>query len=107
MTIEAPPAFTERGFDWAAGIISFEKSSGLFIETSIQGWVINHIQLTEALNYFYLYAHWTITPLFFIWLYKRRNRVYPYVRNAFLAANGIAIEGSQARLRRHFDRAAA
>ena len=78
-------------FENAAEIISFEKSSGLFVETSIQGWVLNHIQLTEALNYFYMYAHWTITPLFFIWLYKRRNRVYPYVRNAFFAANGIAL----------------
>ena len=78
-------------FENAAGIITFEKSSGLFIETSIQGWVLNHIELTEALNYFYLYAHWTVTPLFFIWLYKRRRRVYPYVRNAFFAANGIAL----------------
>jgi hypothetical protein len=78
-------------FENAAEIISFEKSSGLFVETSIQGWVLNHIQLTEALNYFYMYAHWTITPLFFIWLYRRRHSVYPYVRNAFLAANGIAL----------------
>lgn len=78
-------------FENAAEIISFEKSSGLFVETSIQGWVLNHIQLAEALNYFYMYAHWTITPLFFIWLYKRRPRVYPYVRNAFFVANGIAL----------------
>jgi PAP2 superfamily len=78
-------------FENAAEIISVEKSSGLFVETSIQGWLLNHIQLTEALNYFYMYAHWTITPLFFIWLYKRRARVYPYVRNAFFAANGIAL----------------
>ncbi|MGE0026231.1 MAG: phosphatase PAP2 family protein [Thermoleophilia bacterium] len=78
-------------FENAAEIISFEKSSGLFVETSIQGWLLNHIQLTEALNYFYMYAHWTITPLFFIWLYKRRAGVYPYVRNAFFAANGIAL----------------
>jgi hypothetical protein len=78
-------------FENAAEIISLEKSSGLFVETSIQAWVMNHIQLTEALNYFYMYAHWTVTPLFFIWLYRRRARVYPYVRNAFLAANGLAL----------------
>ena len=78
-------------FENAAGIINWEKSSGLFVETSIQEWVLNHIQLAEALNYFYMYAHWTITPLFFIWLYRRRRRVYPYVRNAFFAANGIAL----------------
>jgi hypothetical protein len=78
-------------FENAAGIIDLEKSSGIFIETSIQGWLLNHIELTEALNYFYLYAHWTITPLFFIWLYRRRRRVYPYIRNAFFAANGMAL----------------
>lgn len=78
-------------FENAAGIINWEKGSGLFVETSIQQWVLNHIRLTEALNYFYLYGHWTITPLFFIWLYKRRRRVYPYVRNAFLVANAIAL----------------
>ena len=53
--------------------------------------MLNHIQLAEALNYFYMYAHWTITPLFFIWLYRGAQRVYPYVRNAFFAANGIAL----------------
>jgi hypothetical protein len=78
-------------FENAAGIINWEKGSGLFVETSIQQRVLNHIQVAEALNYFYLYGHWTITPLFFIWLYKRRRRVYPYVRNAFLVANAIAL----------------
>lgn len=78
-------------FENAAGIIHFEKDSGLFVETHIQEWVLSNIQLAEVLNYFYLYAHWTITPLFFIWLYKRRRSVYPYVRNAFLLANAIAL----------------
>lgn len=78
-------------FENATGIINWEKGSGLFVEPTIQQWVLGHIQLTEALNWFYLYGHWTITPLFFIWLYKRRQRVYPYVRNAFLVANAIAL----------------
>jgi hypothetical protein len=78
-------------FHNATGIINWEKGSGLFVETSIQQWVLDHIRLAKALNYFYLYGHWTITPLFFVWLYKRRRRVYPYVRNAFLVANGIAL----------------
>ena len=78
-------------FENAAGIINWEKGSGLFVEPTIQQWVLGHIQLTEALNWFYLYGHWTITPIFFVWLYKRRRRVYPYVRNAFLVANGIAL----------------
>lgn len=78
-------------FENAAGIIDWEKSQGLFIETGIQQWILNHIELAEVLNYFYLYAHYTVTPLFFVLLYRRRARIYPYVRNAFLAANGIAL----------------
>lgn len=75
----------------AAGLIRWEQSSGLFVELSIQQWLLNHVELTAALNWFYMYGHWTITPLFFVWLYRRRRRVYPYVRNAFLLANGIAL----------------
>lgn len=80
-----------RAFENAAGIIDWEQSSGIFVEVAIQRWVMSNIGLTEALNLFYMYAHWTVTPLFFVWLYRRRRRVYPYVRNAFLLANGIAL----------------
>jgi hypothetical protein len=80
-----------KAFENAAGLIQWEKSSGLFVELSIQQWLLNHLELTAILNKFYMLGHWTITPLFFIWLYRRRRRVYPYVRNAFLAANAIAL----------------
>ena len=80
-----------HAFENAAGLMSWEKSSGLFVELTIQQWLLNHVELTAALNWFYMYGHWTITPLFFVWLWKTRRRIYPYVRNAFLAANGIAL----------------
>jgi len=75
----------------ATGIINWEKSSGLFVELSIQQILLNHLDITKALNEFYLLAHWIVTPLFFVWLYRFRHAIYPYVRNAFLAANGIAL----------------
>ena len=78
-------------FQNAKSLIGFEKGSGLFVETSIQRRVMEHVQLVEILNLFYLTAHWVVTPLFFVWLYRRRRDVYPLVRNAFLVANGVAI----------------
>jgi PAP2 superfamily protein len=75
----------------AADIVAWERSTGLFVETSIQEFVLTHLSLTKALNLFYLYGHYTITPLFFIWLYRYRRRWYPLIRNAFFAANGIAL----------------
>ncbi len=78
-------------FENAAGIISWEKSSGIFVEATIQEWVLNHIELTEILNYFYMSAHWIVTAFFFVWLFRYHTRVYPYVRNGFLAANALAL----------------
>ena len=75
----------------ATGIINWEKSSGLFVELSIQQILLNHLDITKALNEFYMLAHWIVTPLFFVWLYRSRRTLYPYIRNAFLAANGIAL----------------
>lgn len=78
-------------FENAAGIIDWEQGSGLFVEVAIQQWMLDHLRLTQALNLFYLYAHWTVTPLFFVWLYRERRRLYPLIRNAFFVVNGIAL----------------
>lgn len=75
----------------ASRVVEWEKSYGLFFELSIQQWALDNIQLLEALNYFYLSAHWIVTTGFFVWLWFQRRGVYPYVRNAFLLANGIAL----------------
>ncbi len=78
-------------FDNARALIGVEKQAGLFVETAIQERVLDHAPLVEALNAFYLSAHWIVTPLFFVWLYRRRPASYPVVRNAFLVANGLAL----------------
>ena len=72
-------------------IVRWEQASGLFVELSIQQWLVQHLAFTELLNLFYMYAHRIVTTAFFVWLYHRRRRIYPYIRNGFLAANGIAL----------------
>jgi PAP2 superfamily protein len=80
-----------RAFANAAEIIRWERTSGMYVELNIQQFLLAHLNLTKALNYFYVYAHWVVTALFFVWLYRRRPAAYPYVRNGFLAANAIAL----------------
>jgi PAP2 superfamily len=75
----------------AADIVHWEKASGLFFEINLQQAVLTHLNLTKVLNYFYLYGHWTVTPIFFVWIYRNRRGWYPYIRNAFFAANAIAL----------------
>ncbi len=75
----------------AHDVMGLEKAAGVFVEPTLQRALMGHETLVSLLNQFYMSAHWIVTPLFFIWLYKRRRQAYPYVRNAFLAANGIAL----------------
>lgn len=80
-----------RAFRNAWGLIRWEKATGIFVELDIQQFFLDHLKLITILNYFYISAHWIVTTLFFVWLYKSRPRVYPYVRNAFFAANAAAL----------------
>ncbi|MBI2684456.1 MAG: phosphatase PAP2 family protein [Actinobacteria bacterium] len=81
----------ERAFRHALRVIGWEKASGLFIELDVQRFALSHADMIRVLNYLYLTAHYTVTPLFFIWLYRNRRPAYLYVRNGFLAANAIAL----------------
>jgi hypothetical protein len=78
-------------FRHAHEIIGLEKAAGVFVEPAVQRALMGHETVVSLLNQFYMSAHWVVTPLFFIWLYRRRRHAYPFVRNAFLAANGIAL----------------
>lgn len=80
-----------QALDNTMRIVRLEQASGLFVELSVQHWVVSSLRLTEILNLFYMYAHWIVTTVFFVWLYHRRSRMYPYIRNAFLAANAVAL----------------
>jgi len=75
----------------AHDVMGVEKAAGVFVEPSVQRMLMDHETLVTLLNQFYMSAHWVVTPLFFVWLYRRRRHAYPYVRNAFLAANGVAL----------------
>jgi hypothetical protein len=78
-------------FGNARDIIGLEKAAGVFVEADVQRALMGHETLVSLLNQFYMSAHWVVTPLFFVWLYRRRRHAYRFVRNAFLAANGIAL----------------
>lgn len=75
----------------AFDIIDLEKIFGLHFESNIQSWMLDNLHLTQVLNQFYIWAHLPVTALFFIWLYRRRRAVYPFVRNAFFVANILAL----------------
>ncbi len=78
-------------FENARKLIDLEKSFGIFTEPLIQGLFLTRINLIKFLNTFYMYVHIPATVVFFVWLYRKYNSKYNWVRNGFLIANSIAL----------------
>jgi PAP2 superfamily len=75
----------------AVEVIDLEKAAGVFFESDVQRWMLDNLHVTKFLNHFYVWAHLPVTALFFVWLYRRRQTAYTFVRNAFFMANGFAL----------------
>jgi hypothetical protein len=75
-------------------VIDFERSLGLFFEPGLQKLAADHFSwLIDVANVCYVNMHLFGTTAFLLWLYFRRNDAFPFVRNMFLFAMGIALIG--------------
>ena len=78
-------------FENARKLIEFEKPLGLFTEPTLQGFFLSKVGLIKFLNTFYMYVHIPATVAFFVWLFKKHNDRYYWIRNGFIVANRIAV----------------
>jgi hypothetical protein len=74
----------------ARRIASWERGVHLAWEAPLQQVFLREPALVQALNLFYLLAHFAGTGLFFIWLYRRSRPAFGLFRNAFVYATGLA-----------------
>ena len=78
--------------DNARRIAAWERDVGLAWEAPVQDALLRHLPaVVVLLNVFYLGAHFLVTGLFFVWLYRRDRAGFRVFRNAFLAATGLAL----------------
>jgi hypothetical protein len=82
-----------KPFGDAMKIIDFERTLHVFVEPSIQSWVINKHWLMDAADWAYLYSHYVITAGVLAFIYFRRNSSFYFVRNMFAIAMMIALVG--------------
>ncbi len=75
----------------ARRIAAWERAAGLAWEAPVQQAMLGQPGVIEALNLFYLFAHFAITALFFLWLYRRSRPGFRLFRNGFLLATAIAL----------------
>jgi hypothetical protein len=81
-------------FGHARAIVGFERGLHLFFEPGLQSVVLNHAHwLIDVTNVCYVNMHLFGTTAFLVWLYFARNDAFPFVRNMFLVAMGLALIG--------------
>ena len=82
--------------DWALAlahaheIAALERVAHVGWELPLQRELLHEPALIEAMNVFYLAAHFLVTGLFFVWLYRRSRAGFLLFRNGFMLATAIA-----------------
>ena len=72
--------------------IALERSVGLFIEPSIQGWALSHAQpLAVFLNWVYIVTYWPVILGVALWLYLARRRTYVKYRTLIAIHLALAL----------------
>lgn len=74
----------------AGRVVEFERSIGLFVEDDLQGLIIGHGWLVDAVNGIYIYGHWPVIAATFLWLLFRHRPQYKRFRNAVLISGAVA-----------------
>jgi PAP2 superfamily len=80
-------------FENAHHVVDLEKGLGVFFEPGLQQSLLDDAWLIDIANWLYVNSHFVITTTFLAWLYLFRNDHFPFVRNMFMVAMGIALIG--------------
>jgi PAP2 superfamily len=75
----------------AREVAGWERVAHLAWEAPLQRLLLQVPVLVDAINAFYLGAHFAVTGLFFLWLYGRSKPGFRLFRNGFLVATTLAL----------------
>ena len=79
-----------RALAHARLIAGWERANDLAWEAPLQRSLLHVPPLLDAMGAFYLVAHFAVTALFFVWLYRRDRPAFRVFRNGFLLATAAA-----------------
>jgi PAP2 superfamily len=82
-----------HAFNNALQLIDWEKALHIFREQQIQSWFLNYGVFLQFWNTFYGTAHFLVTAVAFVWLYRARPAAFPLWRNVLGATTALAIIG--------------
>ncbi len=74
-------------------VIELERSLGLYIESTVQGWFLGWDAFIAVWNVFYGLLHFTVTFFTLMWLYLRFPEIYQRWRTTGLLCTGLGLVG--------------
>jgi len=77
----------------AQKVVNVERALGVFNEEAVQRLALNSIGLIKFLNSYYLYAHFTVTIAFLVWLYVRHPLGYLSARRVLVVVTFLGLIG--------------
>lgn len=82
-------------FEHARQIIDLEKAMGLYVEPDVQSWYLDLPAdgFIRAWNVFYGVAHFLVTLVALMWLFRRDPERYPLWRNTLAITTCVAVVG--------------
>jgi membrane-associated phospholipid phosphatase len=76
----------------ARGLLDLERTLGVAWEHGLQNWTLRAPQVfLDIANRTYFISQFTVSTLFLLWVYARRQEHFARARNALLAANYVSV----------------
>jgi len=75
----------------AHAVLDIEKATGIFHEVPLNHFLVKHDFLIHFSSYWYATAHFVVTPLVLVWLFRHRSWAYPMMRSAIVIATVSAL----------------
>ncbi len=85
----------EIAFDHAKGVIRVQEAMGLWFEPALQRWYLDlpAMGLIRIWNIYYGTAHFVVTALALVWVYRRQPDRYSLWRNTLALMTALALIG--------------
>jgi len=77
--------------DHAAMVQHLEQSLRVFVEPTLQQAVLRFEWAVDLSNWVYVFGHWPVIAVVFVWLYRTRPQQYRELRTAFLISGAIGL----------------
>jgi PAP2 superfamily len=87
------PVSKLQAFHNAHRLIGVERFLGIFHEQRIQHWFLADRGLLSFMNVFYGTAHFAVTIVALVWLFRRQPERYPLWRNTLAFTTALALLG--------------